>query len=253
MKFTEYPQGSPNWVDLATTDLAASVAFYSALFGWQGETSPDPQYGGYTIMHLGDDAVAGAGPVMMPGQPVAWTQYLAVDDADATVAAAQAAGGTILAPAMTVGDQGRMAILADPTGAAFGIWQKLDFAGAQVANEADTWSWSELRSLDPEAAAAFYTTVFGLRVESVDMGGMPYYLLKIGDKSVGGLMGMAGIFPPGVPSHWHVYFTVADVEATAAKAGELGGTVLGAAQEQAGAGRWIPLADPQGAQFSIIQ
>lgn len=248
MKFTEYPQGTPCWVDLGSSDLAASVAFYSGLFGWRAEASPDPQYGGYTMFHIGDDAVAAAAPLMAPGQPVAWSTYFAVDDADATVAAAQANGGNVLAPAMTVGDQGRMAILSDPTGGVFGIWQKIGFAGAQLANEPNTWSWNELGTSDVAAAAAFYRAVLGVEVEPTEMGGVAYNLIKVGGKAVGGIFDTGGAAP-----YWAIYFTVADVEATIARVEALGGKLVQPPQETEGVGRYATVQDPQGAAFGIIK
>lgn len=253
MKFTEYAQGTPCWVDLGSNDLEASKAFYSQLFGWNPLVDPDPQYGGYAMCHLGEDAVAGLGPVMSPDQPVVWTSYLAADSTDATVAAVRANGGTVLAEPFDIGAQGRMAIAADPTGGVFGIWQKGEFAGAQRANEPNTLTWNELRSSDPAAAIAFYEAVFGLNTETTDMGGMPYTSLKVGDKTVGGLMGMEGMFPPGTPSHWMVYFAVDDADATGAKTEKLGGKIVAPAMEAEGVGRWITLQDPQGAMFSAIR
>lgn len=253
MKFTEYPHGTPCWIDLGSTDVAASTSFYSRLFGWTPHTSPDPQFGGYVMLHLGDDAVAGLGPVMSPDQPTRWLSYLAVDDADAAATAVDKAGGSVLAPPFDVGDVGRMALCTDPAGATFGLWQKLDFAGAQLANEPGSWCWSELRTPDPAAAAGFYGTVFGMGSEVTDMGTMPYTSLKVGDKTVAGAMPMGDLFPPGTPAHWAVYFAVEDADASAAKAVELGARQLVPAMEAEGVGRWIALQDPQGAEFSVIR
>jgi uncharacterized protein len=252
MKFTDYPQGNPCWVDLGTSDLEAAKSFYAELFGWQPMVSPDPAYGGYTTCHLGPDAVAGIGSTMSPEQPVAWTTYFAADNTDAIVAAVRSAGGGVIAEPFDIGTQGRMAIAADPTGAVFGIWQKIDFPGAQVANDPDTWGWSELRSTDAAAAITFYEDVFGVASATSAISGMPYTTLQVGEKGVAGVMNMAGLFPPGTPSHWHVYFAVADADATAAKAQQLGATVLAPAMDVEGVGRWIALQDPQGAAFSVM-
>jgi uncharacterized protein len=252
MKFTDYPEGNPCWVDLGTSDLEAAKSFYSELFGWQPMVSPDPMYGGYATCHLGPDAVAGIGPTMSEQQPVAWNTYFATGDADATVTAIRAAGGTVFSEPFDIGTQGRMAIAADPAGGVFGLWQKIDFAGAQVANDPDTWAWSELRSTDPAAAITFYENVFGMTSVTSDVSGVPYTTLHVGDRSVAGLMDMTGLFPPGTPSHWHVYFAVTDADASAAKAQQLGASVVAPAVDVEGIGRWVALKDPQGAEFSVM-
>ncbi len=252
MKFTEYPQGSPCWIDLGTSDLEAAKSFYAGLFGW--DTPPgDPQYGGYTLAHKGPDAVAGLGPLMAPEQSVAWNSYFAAADCDATLAAVTAAGGAVVAPGMDIGDQGRMAVCADPTGAVFGIWQAGVFPGAQVATEPDTWSWNELRTTDAAGAASFYATVFGVETEVGDVGGVEYTLLKVDDRRVAGIMSMTGLFPPDVPAHWMTMFSVAELEESTATVEKLGGQSIGPVGEAEGIGRWIAVADPQGGMFTIVQ
>ncbi len=146
-----------------------------------------------------------------------------------------------------------MAICADPTGAVFGIWQKLSFAGAALANEPGALCWNELVSTDLPSAAAFYEAVFGLLAKPSDMGGIPYTLLQLGEKSVGGAMSMGGEFPAGTPSHWAVYFAVEDADETAAKVEKLGGRVLAPPQDAEGIGRWVAVQDPQGAQFFVMK
>jgi hypothetical protein len=252
MAITEFPQGTPCWVDLGSSNLEASKSFYSQLFGWQPESSDDPAYGGYAVFHRGEDAVAGIGPLMSPDQPEAWTVYFACDDADATAAAVQANGGTVFAPPFDVGDQGRMAICSDPTGGVFGIWQKITFGGWQVINEPNSWCWNELRTTDAAAATRFYQAVFGMTSDVMDMGDATYTTLKVGDRTVCGVMDMDGLFPPGTPPHWAVFFTVADADEAALKVEKLGGLVQAPAMEAEGVGRWVPVADPRGASFLVM-
>ncbi|MFD4369138.1 VOC family protein [Rhodococcus sp. NPDC058521] len=165
MKITEPQLGAPCWAELGTTDISAAGAFYGALLGWTpGE--PDPEAGGYTMMSLGDDAVAAATPLYQEGQPVAWTASIAVADVDATVAKAKAAGGSVLAEPMDVFELGRFAVLADPTGAVLSLWQARQFAGAARLNETGALCWIELRTRDTASAQSFYTDVFGWTVNA---------------------------------------------------------------------------------------
>jgi predicted enzyme related to lactoylglutathione lyase len=252
VKFTDYPQGSPCWNDLSTSDLEAAKAFYSGLFGWEIPDG-DPNYGGYTLAHLGGDAVAGLGPVMQADEPVAWNTYFHCADLDATLAAVTGAGGSVLADPMEIGDQGRMAVCADPAGAAFGLWQPGVFPGAGVANEPNTWSWSELRTGDADAATDFYRAAFPVISETSQIGDVAYTTLTAGGRSVAGIMPMGDYFPAGTPPHWMTFFAVADVEAAAEAVGKLGGQTVGPIGAAEGIGRWIAATDPQGGMFMLAE
>src|SRR6476469_4750571 len=107
----------PAWVDLSSHDAAASRDFYAKVFGWNVEVNPDPQYGGYAIAKLGDKDAAGIGPAQAPNTPTAWSIYIGTDDIDALAKGVQSAGGTVVAPPFDVGDQGKMAVFQDPSGA----------------------------------------------------------------------------------------------------------------------------------------
>src|SRR5207245_3519815 len=113
----------PIWLDLSSSDAAASRDFYSKLFGWKVEVNPDPQYGGYALAKIGSKDVAGIGPKMSPDAPTAWLVYIASADAADTVKKAKAAGGNVLGEPMQVGPQGTIAIIQDPSGAVIDGWQ----------------------------------------------------------------------------------------------------------------------------------
>ncbi|MRH87346.1 VOC family protein [Nocardia sp. SYP-A9097] len=252
---SSYEPGVPNWVDLATPDINASKAFYGELFGWKANVSPDPQYGGYTMFTLGDtegNEVAAAMPIMMEGQPPAWTTYINVLDVDATAKAVQAAGGQLFMEPMDVPEQGRMAVFADTTGAALAAWQPYGFKGASTVNEPGSWCWSELNGRDVDAAKAFYGEVFGWDSSTAAFGTTSYTEFKVGGRSIAGMMQMDDNWPPDVPAHWMVYFAVADADATATKTGQLGGTVT-VPPTDIPIGRFAVLGDPQGAHFSVIK
>lgn len=251
---TSYPNGVPSWVDVSSPDIEASAAFYGGLFGWQyAPAGTVEETGGYGMFTLRDKLVAGIGPVMNPEQPPVWSTYVAVDDADATVAKATDAGGQVAMPATDVMDAGRMAVLIDPTGAFVSLWQAGRTTGAQLVNEPGTFGWSELLCRDAAAATAFYATVFGWEPDSMEMDGWgTYTVFNLGGGGIGGMAEMGEQFPATVPPHWMTYFVVADADESAAKAQELGGTVAQPAFDATGVGRIAILNDSNGTTFAII-
>jgi predicted enzyme related to lactoylglutathione lyase len=250
MPSVEYVPGVPMWVDLGTPDVDAAVRFYGDLFGWTaGETSPET--GGYRVFTKNGKSVAAVSPLMSPDQPVAWSTYICTGDADATVAAAREAGGTVVVEPMDVLDLGRMAFVIDPTGAAIGLWQPGKHQGAELVNEPGAFSWSELATRDVAAAKTFYNKVFGWTGESHDFGGGSYTEFKLGDRSVGGMREMGPNDPPQVPPHWLVYFAVEDADASVAKVSQNGGQVFMPPMD-IDPGRFSIVSDPHGALFAVI-
>lgn len=251
MEMSTYKPGTPSWVDLGSPDPTAAAAFYSGLFGWEVQDSL-PEAGGYRLADLRGKPVAGIGPQMQPGPPY-WATYIAVADADATAKAVTAAGGqTFMAP-MQVMDVGKMAAFADPTGAAFGVWQAGSHLGAGIVNEPNTMCWNELATRDPKAAMPFYRDVFGWEAKTSEMGDVSYTEWQLDGRTVGGMIPMDDEhFPPEVPPNWAVYFAVDDTDATVAKAQQTGGSVL-VPPTDIPVGRFSVLADPHGAVFSVIK
>jgi uncharacterized protein len=250
---TSYEPGTPSWVDLGTPDIGAAVDFYGGLFGWDiPESENAEQTGGYRQAMKNGKPVAGIMPLMQEGQPPAWSSYVTVQDADATVAKVKDAGGTVFAEPMDVMDFGRMAVFADPTGAVLGIWQAGTFIGAEVVSEPGALLWNELNTRDPEAAKSFYAAVFGWGFEEREFETGTYNTLKVGEDSVGGMIDITGRAPDEVPAHWLVYFAVEDTDATAAKATSSGGGVALAPFDISGVGRIGILKDPFGAVFAVM-
>jgi uncharacterized protein len=250
---TSYAQGTPSWVDLPTSDQAAAKAFYAGLFGWTYDDQPMGEGQVYSMAILGGHQVAAisAQPPEMAaaGAPPMWNTYLAVDSVDDATAKVEAAGGKVAMAPFDVMDAGRMSFVMDPSGAAVALWQAGQHIGATLVNEAGTINWNELITSDP-GAARFYADVVGLSTETMDMGeGGPYTVFKAGEAMVGGTTPPQ---MPGVPSHWHVYFGTDDADATAAKATELGGSVV-VPPFDTPVGRIAVLRDPQGAVFSVIK
>jgi len=251
----EYAPGTPSWVELSSPDPDASAAFYREVLGWSPTEPGAPETGGYRMFQSGGKNVAGLMGHMQEGQPTAWMTYISVADADETAERVGAAGGNVIVAPMDVMDLGRMAVFADPTGAAFGVWQPKAFAGADLVNEPVSLTWNEVHTRDTDADKAFYGSVFGWAAGKPSFAGAPdtYTVWQLDGRNVGGMMEMVeGMFPPDTPPHWSVCFAVADADATVAKAGECGGTVVAEPVDMP-IGRFAALIDPQGAWFTIMQ
>ncbi|HEX6499399.1 MAG TPA: VOC family protein [Micromonosporaceae bacterium] len=252
MRVNQYLPGTPSWTDLGTPDLHASRQFYQALFGWEPRVSTEPEAAGYTIFHRDGLSVAGVGALMSAQQPPAWVTYIATDSAKECASRVEAAGGTVLLPPLDVLKSGRMAMFADPTGAAFGVWEPLEFLGADVVDEPGAMSWNELATRSAARAKEFYPRVFGWEARDSDTGGSRYTEWLLEGRPVAGMMEMTGQWPADLPSHWMVYFAVDDCDTTVSKVEDLGGTVPMRTKDIP-QGRFAVLADPQGAVFSVIQ
>lgn len=251
---TSYAPGTPCWVDLATPDLEAAEKFYGPLFGWEIPELPNSaEMGGYRRAKLRGRDVAGAMPLMQEGQPPAWSTYVSVDDADVIGRAIQENGGTMIAEPMTVASYGRLAIFTDPEGAFFGIWEPLDFAGAELVNEPGAFSWNELETRDPETAKEFYGRVFGWEFDREDApGGMAYFVARVGENRVAGMADISGRMPDEVPAHWMTYFVVESPEGAIEKA-EAGGGSVQFGPIEIPVGRFAMLTDPWGAAFAVVR
>ena len=251
---TEYVQGTPNWIDLQTTDQAAAKRFYTSLFGWSYDDNPMPQGGAYAMATLNGETVAAIAqmpPNAPDSVPPMWNTYIASDDVDATAAKVAPAGGQVLMAPFDIEDAGRMAFVADPAGAAVGLWQANKHIGATLVNEPGSCIWNELLTDSPDSALPFYEAALGITYGTMEMApGQHYRVLKAGGSDVGGCME-----PPmvGVPNHWHVYFAVEDADATAALAAAEGGQVVAEPFDIPSVGRSAVLTDPQGAMFSVLK
>ena len=269
-----YISGVPCWVDTSQPDPATALPFYGGLFGWEFENvMPEGSPGEYFIGRIrgGDTAAVGSIPDGAP--PMArWNTYIWVDSADETAAKARDAGGSVAMEPFDIMDSGRMAVLLDPEGAVFCIWQARNHKGANVVNEHGSLNFNGLATRDPEGAKAFYGTVFGWKTLALPslMWTLPGYGDHLEESSPGlrqqmAQMGapegfidvVAALNPiaddePDMPAHWSVIFAVDDADATAAKARELGGEVV-AEPFDAPWTRMTAIKDPQGATFIASQ
>jgi len=256
-EFTSHAPGSPSWIDLMTPDTDASKAFYGELFGWQCEDQFDGDGNRiYTMARVDGKAVAGMGspPPGAPEMPAVWNNYVTVEDAQACTQKVEASGGSVIMPAMQVMESGTMAVCADPTGAAFSVWQPAGHIGAELCNVPNTWSWSELSTRDIDTAKSFYSQVFDWSYEGMETPAGTYNVIAGGENGGwGGMMQMPAEVPQMVPNHWAVYFTVADFEASAAKATELGAQPVMEPMQMPGIGTMCMFHDPVGAAFYLME
>lgn len=258
MEFTSHVPGTFSWVELSTTDQKAGVAFYRALFDWgvnEIPLGPDQVYSMFTLR----GKRVGAGHALdreaqQQGIPSHWQLYVTVANVDDATTRAQQLGATVIDAPFDVMDAGRMAVLRDPTGAVFAIWQAKRTIGAEILNEPGALCWSELSTRDTAAAEAFYTKLFGWTAKhSAPGSGMEYTEFSNQGQAGVGMMPMPAAVPEFVPAYWMPYFQVAICDASVAKAQQLGATVTVPPQDIPTTGRFAVLNDPQGAMFALFE
>ena len=248
---TSHPHATISWSDLATSDQEGAKTFYGALLGWGYEDMPAGEGVVYSMAKLRGSSAAAISPQQADeaaqGVPPHWNVYVTVEDVEATAGKVAEAGGQVFAEPFDVFDAGRMAVISDASGAALCLWQAGTNIGAEVVNETGAMSWADLATTDAPAAQAFYGALLGWRFEAMSEE-PPYWVIFNGERSQGGMT----VPPPGVPSNWFPYFVVQDVEASAQAAQEAGGTAFLGPIDVPG-GRFVLIADPQGAPFGILQ
>ena len=241
----------PAWVDLATSDAAAARAFYAKIFGWNVAVNPDPQYGGYARATVGGKDVAGISPAQSPDPPSARSGYIGTDDVDGLAKRVQDAGGSIVAPPFDVGDQGRMAVFQDPSGAFLSAWQAARMGGFQTQGT-NAFGWAEVSARGVDRILPFYERVFGWTPKTTGSPDQPYTEFQVDGESIGGAAEMNAQAPAEMPSYWLVYFTVDDVDKTTRDAVAAGATTMVQPMDFPG-GRMAILSDPQGASFGLLK
>lgn len=240
--------GLPCWYELASADVTASEGFYSAILGWTWADSGMPTMT-YLLAKAEGDMVAG----MMAaehGMPVAWTFYVAVDDADALAAKAAALGATVIVPPTDIPNTGRFSILIDPQGASFAVLQPLPggTGGAFDQKKAGHGNWHDLACADTAAALAFYGALFGWTVtQSMPMGpDMTYNIIAANGQDIGGVFNATG-----APA-WCVYFGSSSVQTATEAIKAKGGQIIYGPAEVPGGAYITQANDPQGTRFAVV-
>jgi len=251
---TRHAPGTFCWIDLATTDPAAAKTFYSQLLGWTHTDVPTGDTT-YSLLHVRGKDIGGLSGLMKEqqerGVPPHWTSYVCVTSAADATAKAKSLGGKAIMEAFDVMEHGRMAVLQDPTGGIFAVWEPKQHIGAGVLNEPGALCWNELMTTNTDVAGRFYTQLFNWKSESMQ-GTIPYTMFKLGDQPVGGMTSITPEMGP-IPPNWMVYFAVNDCDKVAAEAKRLGAAVHVPPKDIPNMGRFSVLQDPQGAAFAIFQ
>jgi predicted enzyme related to lactoylglutathione lyase len=253
-EFTKHEPGTHSWADLSTSDVDTAIRLYTDLFGWDITKEDLPDGGVYAMGRIDGKDVAAIGPLQEEqakmGIPPHWNVYVTVEDAEQKAKEAEAAGGTILAPAFDVMEFGRMAVIADPTGAVFNVWEPKSNIGAHVLGETNTISWTELTTEDTDKAGAFYAELFGYTLTPFGEDGN-YTVFTSGETQVAGMMKVPA---DQMRPNWLVYFRTDDPDEVTKKVKAAGGQAYLEPQDmEPGVGRVAVLADPQGAAFGVIK
>lgn len=245
------------WYELLTTDADAAQAFYSEMLGWS--VSPSGVEGmDYRIIHVGPNPIGGmmtiTSDMAAHGARPAWLGYVAVADADETVAGIRQRGGKVMMGPMDLPNVGRIATVADPQHAPFYVMQPAhhgkSLAFADDCPRAGHCAWNELVTPDQPAAWDFYGELFGWSKDGeMDMGPMGSYQFVRHGAVLGAMM-------PGTPEmgppHWNQYFRVHDVDRAKAAIEAGGGQVVHGPHEIPGGDYAMNCVDPQGAHFGLV-
>lgn len=247
---TSHAPGTFSWTDLATTDQDGAKAFYGALMGWEANDIPVGDGVVYSMMQREGKEVAAISSQQQQqremGVPPAWNSYVTVDSAADTAARAAELGATVIAPAFDVMQAGRMAVVQDPQGAFFSVWEPREHFGASLVNAHGALAWNELNSPDLDASQKFYEQLFGWQAAQFEGSPEPYLAIKNGEANNGGIRPL----PPGMPPNWLVYFGIDDLDQALAQVKELDG-VVHAGPIDIGIARIGVAQDPQGATFAL--
>jgi len=244
---TGYEPGTFSWAELATSDAGAAKSFYTALFGWEYDDNPIGDGQVYSMARRDGREVAA---LFSSDQQPHWNCYVTVESADAATARAADNGASVVAEPFDVLDVGRMAVIADPAGAALCLWEPRAHIGARLVNTPGAMTWNDLVTPDPDGAARFYGALFGWTVEEIPGAG-GYRVIKNGERSNGGIMPLdAERMGADTPPSWMPYFGHEDVDRVVEEIGGLGGRVYNGPVRMP-QGAIAVIGDPQGAVFAV--
>jgi predicted enzyme related to lactoylglutathione lyase len=249
----KYLPGEFCWADLGTKNTAAAKKFYRGIFGWQVKDHPMAGGGIYSMLQIKGQEICALYP-MSPEQKKAkrapmWLPYITVANVDRTIKKAKAAGATLCMGPVDVPGAGRMAVLQDPTGPVFALWQAKGNLGTKLKETPGTVCWHDLSTPDTAVAGKFYTKVFGWKIKTMDFSGNSYHLFNLGKKGIGGM------WPYALPKHgpaWFTYWGVKNCAKTVAKVKRLGGKVLLGPITVPNACTFAIIRDPQGASLGVL-
>lgn len=214
------------WFSLMTTDVDKSNDYYTKLMGWE---LSDFEVGADTVKIYAAAGAPFGNPVPLDGDdvPTHWITYFSVEDVDASCRKAAELGGAVCVEPFDLPTVGRTAVITDPAGAAFHLFtpENKDQPVNVMGGKPGQACWLELMVDDPEAARAFYGQLLGWEVEDGEMEGITYLIGKVGESMVAGIMKRPDDVPKTPPA-WMPYFMVESLEASSARAQELGATKI---------------------------
>jgi hypothetical protein len=248
------PLGRICWHELLTNDPGAAAAYYTKVIGWGIMAwDQDPTYRMWTtngmpiggLMKLPEDAKA-------MGAPPNWLWYASTPNVDATVEQAKRLGAKPLSGMLDVPNVGRMAVMADPQGATFAVYQpSAETPGHDGKPAMGEISWHELATTDWKAAFDFYHALLGWeKMDVMDMGPAgPYQMFGRLGTMLGGVYNKSKEM--ATPPHWLCYARVPDAAKAAALATRHGGKLLNGPMAVPGGDMIAMCVDPQGAAFAV--
>ncbi len=241
------------WYDLFTLDLAAAKTFYGAVFGW----GVQPHGEDYETWANGERFFGGLADLPADakamGAPPHWMAYISTDELDAKAAQATELGGKLFVPPTKIEGAGRFAVIADPQGGMFALYESTGDYDQPDPGVGD-FSWGELATDSLDGATGFYQALFGWKTEDTDMGGGWMYRLFTLEgmgRHMGGMFQKQPDMP--FPTHWLHYVTVADIDTTIEAIKAAGGKVMNGPMDVPGGDRVAQCCDDQGAGFGLHQ
>lgn len=250
------------WYELMTTDPEGAKAFYDAVVGWNVGSNEGSAMD-YRMIQRADGGHAGGMLVLTEamtssGARPTWLGYVAVPDVDAAVASFEAAGGQVHSPAVDMPGVGRIAMVADPQGAAIYLMKPTPPSDNSDAvsdvfsvDKAGHVRWNELAASDPAAAIGFLEQQFGWRKDGeMSMGDLgAYEFIRHDDTMIGAVM---PLMPDMTHAAWSFYFGVEDIDRAAETIRSAGGTITAEPMQIPGGEYSLSAIDPQGASFGLV-
>ena len=259
----EKPQtrGDFIWYELMTADPEGAKAFYDSVVGWNIGPSV-AEYNGYRMIQRSDGKAAGGilpltADMQQHGARPTWLGYIHVEDVDRGAQEIERDGGKMLM-CNDIPNVGRIALIADPSGAHFYIMKPIPPANDPNAtsdvfspDQAQHVRWNELATSDQDGAVQFYAKHFGWTQQGeMDMGEFgKYRFIQANGVAIGAIMHK----PPQIPvSLWTFYIGVDDIDRAASAITSGGGKIMHGPMEIPGGEFSLNGLDPEGAPFGIV-
>jgi predicted enzyme related to lactoylglutathione lyase len=241
------------WADLFTSDPDGATKFYCDLLGW---TSLTVQQKGkpYTIFSNDGKPVAGLAPHSAAAEKhlSKWIGFLAVDDINVALAAAQKYGAVVHAPARNFPDRGYQAIIGDIEGVPVGLLQSSSGDSVDAEPRTGDWNWFEIYVHSPKKVADFYKDTLNYDVMADTRGETKNeYLLATNGQNRGGIAQV----PDGDDNRpsWLGVIRVTDLDLMLSRVAGLGGTVLVQPRSVEFGSRFAIILDPTGGTVGLVQ